>query len=254
MRNLCMKEQIKQFNQYVKQFDLKDKALMDKFHHTFRVMEYSTAIAQSLYLNEEDVKIARLVGLLHDIGRFEQWKIETSYDNNTIDHAELGVTILKKDNLISKFVSDIEVQELVLKAVCNHNKLELEPMSERERLFTKIIRDADKLDIMIEQNNQIHSGKPILNDQLIQSIRHHELCKDIDMHVQNGYFTDEDSILRSLAFVFDIYFDYTLKYLKEKQVIQNKINLLEIYFPDNPKVQEVKHIIIEYIEERLKSC
>ncbi len=93
-----------------------------------------------------------------------------------------------------------------------------------------------------------------MNDPLVRSIRNHELCKDIDMYFQNGYFTDEDSILRSLAFVFDIHFDYTLKYLKEKQVIQNKINLLEIYFPDNPKVQEVKHIIIEYIEERLKSC
>lgn len=249
-----MKEQINIFNQYVKKFDLKEKALIDKFHHTFRVMEYCIAITESLHLKEEDMKIAGLIGLLHDIGRFEQWKMEQSYDKSNIDHADLGVTILKEDNFIGQFISDIEIQELILKAVKNHNKLELEPMSERELLFTKIIRDADKLDILIEQDNQINSENPILNDQLIQSIQKHELCKDTEINSINGLFTDEDSILRSLAFVFDIHYDYTLKYLQEKEIIQNKINLLEIYFPDHPKVQEVKKIIIEYIEERLKSC
>lgn len=249
-----MKHQIRIFNQYVKKFDLKQKVLMDKFHHTFRVMDYCIEIANSLHLEEADVEIAGLIGLLHDIGRFEQWKIEQSYDKNDMDHADLGVKILKDGNFIAEFISDIEIQKLILKAVENHNKLEIESMSERELLFTKIIRDADKLDILIEQSNQIRSESPILNEKLVQSIQKQELCKDTDMNSINGLFTDEDSVLRSLAFVFDIHFDYTLQYLEEKEIIQNKLNLLEIYFPDNPKVQEVKRIIIEYIEKRLKSC
>lgn len=245
----------KEFIQYVKKFDLKEKVLMDKFHHTFRVMDYCIEIANSLHLEETDVEIAGLVGLLHDIGRFEQWeKYQTYCDNDSIDHADLGIQVLKENNFIGQFVSDIETQELILKAVKNHNKLEIESMSERELLFTKIIRDADKLDIMIEQDNQIRSKNPILNEKLVQSIQKHELCKDTEMNSINGFFTDEDSILRSLAFVFDIHFNYTLKYLQEKEIIENKINLLEIYFPDNPKVQEMKRIIIEYIEKRLKLC
>ena len=245
-----MQEQVQILNQYVKQFNLKEKALMNKFHHTFRVMEYCMEIAKSLHLNDEEIKIAGMIGLLHDIGRFEQWtKYHTYCDADSIDHADLGVKILKNDNFISSFTSDIEMQKIILIAVKNHNKIEIESMSDRALLFTKIIRDADKLDILLEQGNQIRSENPILNDKLIESIQKHELCKNTD-----GNGTDEDSILRSLAFLFDIHFDYTLKYIQEKEVMQKKINLLEIYFPDNPKIKEIKKIIIEYIEKRLKSC
>ena len=147
---------------------------------------------------------------------------------------------------MAEFVSDEDIQELVLKAVKNHNKLEVEPMNERELLFTNIIRDADKLDILIEQNNQINSENPVLNEKLIQSIEKKELCKNED---SNG--TDEDHLLRSLAFLFDIHFDYTIRYLQQKGTIENKINLLEIYFPNNSDVTKIKEVIQTYIEERM---
>lgn len=240
----------KEFIHYVKKFDLKESMLMDKFHHTFRVMEYSMDIATSLHLNEEEVALAGLIGLLHDIGRFEQWtNYHTYHDKHSVDHADLGVEILKKDDFISKFTSNPEMQILILKAVQNHNKIEIEQMENRELLFTEIIRDADKLDILIEQNNQIRSERPVLNDQLLQSIQKHELCKDTEM---NG--TDEDFVLRSLAFVFDIHFDYTLQYLKEKEIIENKIQLLETYFPNDLNIQKIRSTIINYIEKRLNIC
>lgn len=242
-----MKNQIRLFNQYVKQFDLNEKAIMRKFHHTFRVMEYAMEITTSLKLNEEDIKIAGIIGLLHDIGRFKQWeRYQTYRDKDSVDHADLGVQILKENNWIAEFVFAEDIQELVLKAVKNHNKLEVEPMNERELLFTNIIRDADKLDILIELYNQINSENPILNEKLIQSIEKKELCKNKD---SNG--TDEDHILRSLAFLFDIHFDYTIRYLQEKGTIQNKINLLETYFPNNSDVTKIKEVIQTYIEERM---
>lgn len=242
-----MKNQIRIFNQYVKNFDLKDKAILNKFHHTFRVMEYAMEIATSLKLNEEEIKIAGIIGLFHDIGRFKQWEIyKTYHDTDSVDHADLGVQILKENCWITEFVPDKGFQELVLKSVKNHNKLEIEPMNEREFLFTNIIRDADKLDILMEQNNQINSEKPTLNEKLIQSIEKKELCKDVD---SNG--TDEDLLLRSLAFLFDIHFDYTIHYLQEKGIIQNKINLLEVYFPNNQNVMKIKEVILYYMKERM---
>lgn len=69
MLQQCRKEWI----QYVKQFDLKEKRLLEQFHHTFRVMEYSMEIARALHLKEEEIELIGVMGLLHDIGRFEQW-------------------------------------------------------------------------------------------------------------------------------------------------------------------------------------
>lgn len=66
--------------------------------------------------------------------------------------------------------------------------------------------------------------------------------------------TDEDFVLRSLAFVFDIHFDYTLQYLKEKGIIENKIQLLETYFPNDLNIQKIRSTIINYIEKRLNIC
>ena len=52
-------------------------------------------------------------GLLHDIGRFEQLKRYQSFiDSQTIDHANLGVTILFDDNLIEK------IKPIIAKILC----------------------------------------------------------------------------------------------------------------------------------------
>lgn len=244
-----MKEEIKIFNQYVKQFNLKEKELLMKFHHTFRVMDYCIEIASSLNLTEDEIKIAGIIGLLHDIGRFEQWKnYHTYHDIESVDHADFGVQILQENYFISKFIEDINYQNIILKAIKNHNRLKIEPMNEIERLFTNIIRDADKIDILIEQNNQIKSKKPILNMKLVQSILEKELCKDTDLHQ-----TDEDQILRSIAFLFDMNFPFTISLLRKKKTIEQKLNLLEIYFPDNPILEQIKTTIFNYIEERMKN-
>lgn len=244
-----MKEKIRQFNLYVKQFDLKEKALIEKFHHTFRVMEYSKIIATSIEMNEEDIQLACTIGLLHDIGRFHQWTdYHTFHDKDSVNHSDLGVEILKKNHLISQFVTDEKTQNLVLKAISNHGKREVEPMNERELLFTKIIRDADKLDILMELYNQITTEKPILNQKLVDSILKQELCNDIDLSP-----TDEDQLLRSLAFLFDIHFVETITFLHKKKVIENKLNLLEIYFPNNILVEQIKQTINTYMKERMKN-
>lgn len=36
------------FNPYFKEFDIYDQDILDKFHHTYRVMEYSKLITDSL--------------------------------------------------------------------------------------------------------------------------------------------------------------------------------------------------------------
>ena len=115
------------FNEYVNNYDQNDDKVILKISHTYRVMERCQEIAASLNLDDENIQLAGLIGLLHDIGRFEQLKRYQSFiDSQTIDHANLGVTILFDDNLIEKFEIDKKYYPIIKTAIYNHNKYEIE--------------------------------------------------------------------------------------------------------------------------------
>ena len=149
-----MQEAIKEFQTFVKRYDLSNPDIMRKFHHTFRVVEYAKDIARSEGLSEDDVNLAMLCALLHDIARFRQWSIYKTYvDEKSYDHGDEAYKILKDKNYISKYTADPYEQRIILKAVKNHNKYKIEDgLSDRELFFTKLVRDADKIDIICTQN------------------------------------------------------------------------------------------------------
>ena len=89
---------VSKFKIYTKQFDTKDKNIDRKIYHSIRVMEVSKDIATRLNLTQEQIEIASIIGLLHDIGRFDQYKIHQTYrDLESFDHGDYGVEILKNN-------------------------------------------------------------------------------------------------------------------------------------------------------------
>ena len=64
-----------EFMEYVKNYDQDNPRIVLKISHSFRVMEQSKKIAESINLDEEQIELATLIGLLHDIARFEQMKV-----------------------------------------------------------------------------------------------------------------------------------------------------------------------------------
>ncbi len=140
------------FKTYTSNYDLQNSMIRHKVEHTARVAENCERIAGSLDLDSDSISFAWFMGLLHDIGRFEQVKrYETFIDSVSVDHAEFGADLLFKDNLIKEFspegLSD-NWMEMLEKAIRLHNKLNLpDELDERTRLFCNIIRDADKIDI-----------------------------------------------------------------------------------------------------------
>ena len=85
----------KAFNEYAEKYDSSIEKIKLKIEHTFRVSELCEEIALSLKMSKEDIDLAWLTGLLHDIGRFEQVRrYGTFNDAKSIDHGKLGVEIL----------------------------------------------------------------------------------------------------------------------------------------------------------------
>lgn len=227
------------FNNYIKQYDFKEPMIRLKFHHTYRVVEFCREIAESLELNDEDIKIAMLTGLFHDIGRFNQWQqFNTFIDEKSFDHGDEAYKILSEND----FIED-KYKEIVLISVKNHNKYMIEPnLDERTKLFCNIVRDADKLDIMREQGNEIKQSEIVLKKELLDSIYNEKICG-------NNYITNEvDSIIRMISWVYDLNFKYSYQFLLDSGIINKKFELLEIY-GETEELTKLKETIINKIKE-----
>lgn len=238
------------FERYVKQYDITNFKIKLKHDHTFRVMKFCGEIAQSLGLDMEDCAIAELIGLLHDIGRFEQLKrYDTFHDLASVDHALLGVELLKTVHPIEKYTEDVEIQKIILTAIEQHNKLKIEDgLDQRTLLFCKIIRDADKLDILdLYQLGElkIESDLGTISDACYQQFLS---AKSINRSVVK---TEMDHVLLIASFLFDVHFQYSIHYIKEHHSIVWILDQLIQYHKEQfLKLQELKKFTLEFLEKR----
>ena len=108
----------KEFKQYLNSYDLADGMIKLKVRHTYGVVSLSEYIAKDLKLSDEDIELAKLIALLHDIARFEQAKEFGDYrDYKNVDHADLAVKILFEDNLIRSFIEEDKYDSIILKSI-----------------------------------------------------------------------------------------------------------------------------------------
>lgn len=233
-----MKEEFKIFNDYVKQYDLRVPEIMRGFHHTYRVVNYAEYIAESLNLSSEEIKLAKICALLHDIARFYQWtKYQTYSDLNSIDHGDMGEKILK-DGFIKKFNLDEKNENIVFDTVRLHNKFEVESINEYTDIFVKIIRDADRLDI-IENIYFANKDKEIvIKDNLLNDIYNGKILLNKDV------ITDTDIVLKCISWINDFNYKGSFKYLKDNKILDKKIEDLGEDF----KVEKLK----KYIDDKFK--
>ena len=149
---------LKAFKDYTANYDANNAGVNLKVAHTYRVASLAERIESSIETPGKYIGLAWLLGLLHDIGRFEQvTRYGTFKDALSVDHAELGADILFKDNLFEAFVDGVDggeaslnfrVRAIAETAIRFHNKLTLpNGLDEDTELYSKILRDADKIDI-----------------------------------------------------------------------------------------------------------
>lgn len=146
---------IQEFNNYVSNYNAEQKKIKMKIDHTYRVAANCQQIAESLMLSSEDIDLAWLCGMLHDIGRFEQIKrYDTFVDAQSVDHAKFGADLLFKESLIDSFIDKNQQKacykelDILEKSIRNHSLYRLnEDLDDTTAMFCNIVRDADKLDI-----------------------------------------------------------------------------------------------------------
>ena len=146
-----MNENFDACDDYVLKFDMKEKMIEYKYNHSYRVVHQAEEICRSINLDTEERDLASLIALLHDIARFRQWtEFKTYNDAKSFDHGDEGAKILFDEGVIKNFICKKEDHDIIKKAVKYHNKMyvDFNSLNDREKLHTKIIRDADKIDIV----------------------------------------------------------------------------------------------------------
>lgn len=123
------------------------KLMTLKYEHSLRVAGNCGRLAQALGLGAREATLARVAGLLHDIGRFEQLRDYGTFDDALSgDHGLLGREALANTGFLEPFATPEQLA--VLAAVAAHNRRSPDetfpdPLS---RELAHLVRDADKLD------------------------------------------------------------------------------------------------------------
>ena len=213
-----------EFENYVSLFNPNDAKIKLKIEHIKRVSELSKEIAKSLNLNEEQIRLAEVIGLFHDIGRFKQVeKYNTFRDRDSENHAVLAIQVLFEENLIEKFKIEEKYYRIINKAVINHNKDKIEPnLSEEEMLFAKIIRDADKLDIYYVLDNYDFKDVFWYSNYDCKRIGKYMMSKFINDHKIDfaEIKSSADQIAAFFSFVYDMNFEFSKKYIIDKKYLE----------------------------------
>ena len=239
---------------YLDGYERENDKVKLKIIHTYGVVECSRKIAEGLKLSEEDCKLAQIIGLLHDIGRFEQLKSYDSFEPETMNHAAYGVKILFEEGTIRRFVKEDKWDGIIKMAIARHSDYSLQGITdERELLHAQIIRDADKLDnCRVKLENPIETMLGVPEEAVGMS----EISREVMQQFENQTSvlletrrTKMDYWLSYLAYFFDINFKVTYEIINDNHYVDKLIGRIPYIKPKTRKEMErVRAELNQYIQ------
>lgn len=243
------------FDNFIQQFDVNDPKISLKIRHTYYVMDACEYLAKSMKLSKEDYDLAVLIGLLHDIGRFEQLKKFNSYDDNLICHAQCGIEVLFDQGHIRDFVTTDKYDNIIYHAIKNHSAYSIAPgLSEQELLHARLIRDADKIDnYRVKRDDTIEAlldmsaeelGTYEISDHIFETFASHKTI------LKNDRKTPMDMWVSFLALFFDFNHAASFQYILEYNYINTIIDRIPYTNPDTfAKMEQIRNIALRFCEE-----
>ncbi len=243
-------------NRFLGADDYVNANLRHKQQHTQRVRAESVFLARELALNEDEVRIADLIGLFHDIGRFPQFaQYRTFNDTRSVNHSQLGVQVLRQEGLLEALAT--QERKWVETAVGLHGRKSLpSALNGRALLFAKIIRDADKIDIFrivagsYKQYLEDPANFPLeielpdepgYTPEVLEAVLNEELIDSTKLRTLN------DAKLCQLGWVYDLNFTASLKRIDQCGFLPHLFSFL----PQDDGLQQACRKIQDYVAARL---
>lgn len=228
-----------------------------KRKHSHRVAQIALSLSTTKKWSEEEIKTAYLIGLLHDIGRFRQLvEYNTFSDKMSVDHAKMGVEILEEINPFEML--NFEYKNILLSAILNHNKFEIENnLSELELKHSKLIRDADKLDIYKVLTDYYSERNGKANHTLTWELKKGmQVSPAVAKEILAGKLVSKKNVLSEidvkvmqLSWVYDLNFHESFEQLMKNRYLDMIYNSL----PKNDLVIEIYRKIKVFAENKILS-
>ncbi len=249
------------FDDYVAGFYGSDKLvnanLKLKEEHSRRVCKEMSYLTGELRLPGNQRRIADAIAILHDVGRFEQFAKHRTYsDFKSLNHCLLGVEVIGREKILDE--ADKREKELIEKAIEYHGLIELPAgLDGDSALFSKLIRDADKLDIfyvVIKYSKQYRDNPKQFTLGLEFPDRDGYSAEVIEAILSGRRIeykklkTLNDMMLCQLGWVYDVNFTATLKRIKQQRFMEEIFDFL----PKAEDIDKVREKIFTYVDSRIE--
>ncbi|MDR2178799.1 MAG: HD domain-containing protein [Synergistaceae bacterium] len=251
------------FDGYVRSFDLSVPMIRMKYEHSYDVMRVGEALTKTLAWPPNDAAVGIAACLLHDTGRFSQYRDFGTYnDGASVDHGDCGYETLRREffgNTINADSVDDEGQKVILQAVKWHNKKslpELHPdLSSDALLFCWLARDADKLDVFRLVRRRMDEGTigGLLPRHKIGAPLSTSLLEEVETFWSGSYKNAsslQDFLLIQLTWTLDINFAPSLQILEKSGVLTH---IRDCFPKDDARVQTLLEGLFVRIEEHKRA-
>ena len=243
------------FETYLESYDRSNDKVRLKIIHTYGVVHDMSEICHRMHLTEEDTELARIIALLHDIGRFEQLKRYDSFEPGTMDHAAYGVKVLFDEGMIRRFLPDDKWDSIIYTAIAHHSDYELPEISDPQTLLhAKLIRDEDKLDncrvkLVDSTSTFINVSEEELGTQNITQKVYETVFKNKCI-LSADRVTQMDYWVSYIVYFFDINFKESFDIIAENDYLNRIIDRISY---SNPVTKEQMENIRVYMQNFINS-
>jgi hypothetical protein len=226
-----------------------------KIEHTVRVRNIMERLTASLSLSSEERALAAVIAILHDVGRFPQYRqYGTFNDVVSVNHAALALQTLKEEGVLATLAE--EQRSIILQAIALHNVFtlpdDLDPYVCR---FAGLIRDADKLDIWRVLLEYFTASPQERASAVVWELPDTGLCSDAAikeviagrMIHRDLLATADDFKLLQLSWAYDLNFRDSFAILAER----GYLDALTLLLPDQPGCRDAAHVVQKFVQNRV---
>lgn len=259
------------FLEYASHYNMEDPKIRLKVGHTLRVAGLCERIAGSLDLDPEEKDLAWMIGLLHDIGRFEQVRIyHTFRDAESVNHAQFSADLLFRDGKIRDYISVgmppastgsgqqtslSDRYRIMETAIRYHNAYRLpESLTEQERTYSQILRDADKIDILrVNRETPMTQIYNLPEEAFLTSGISDPVYEDMlahrDVNRANSR-TGVDFLMGHIAFVFGLVYPISFRIVEEQGYLEQMLAFESRNERTRERMNRIRKEVRDYIRKK----